>query len=172
MRRLDCFCRMTCIRSLRGFVAGFGVVLGGELEDPRRGNDLQFGWLQQRILAGRLRRGDLAVVLAAHHQARAFVQLRAERLTLSGQVADPGHCLDKVDIRGWKQVVAGGGWFGRTQRLDLLARLAAAQFGIGGDGQLSGPGSGMFPFLSVVHSLGEGLFSLLVEVAQTAVAGG
>ena len=68
--------------------------------------------------------------------------------------------------------VADRGWLGRAQRLDLPVRVAAAELGVGGDGQLPGPGGGLLPFLSVGHRLGEGLFSLLVEVAQGAVAGG
>src|SRR5262249_1151773 len=35
-----------------GFVAGFGVMLSGELKDSRRGDDLRSGRLQYRGLAG------------------------------------------------------------------------------------------------------------------------
>ncbi len=68
--------------------------------------------------------------------------------------------------------VAGRGWFGGAQRLDLPPGVAAAQFGVGGDGQAPGSGGGVLPFLPVGHGLGEGLFSLLVVVAQGPVAGG
>ena len=68
--------------------------------------------------------------------------------------------------------VADRGWLCRAQRLGLLARVAAAQLGAGGDGQLPGPGGGVLPFLPVGHGLGEGLFLLLVVVAKGAVAGG
>jgi len=69
-------------------------------------------------------------------------------------------------------IVADGGWLGRAERLDLPVWVAAAQLGVGGDGQLAGPGGGLLPFLPAGHDLGEGLFPLLVEVAQGAVAGG
>ena len=68
--------------------------------------------------------------------------------------------------------VADRGWLGRAQRLDLPGRVAAAEFGVGGDGQVPGTGGGLFPFLPVGHGLGEGLFLLLVVVAQGPVAGG
>jgi hypothetical protein len=37
---------------------------------------------------------------------------------------------------------------------------------------MAGVRGGLFPLLSVGHRLGEGLFSLLVEVPQTAIASG
>ena len=71
-----------------------------------------------------------------------------------------------------RSVSVTGDWFGGAQRLDLLAGVAAAQFGVGGDGQVPGTGGGLLPVLPVGHGLGEGVFSLLVEVAQGPVAGG
>jgi hypothetical protein len=59
-----------------------------------------------------------------------------------------------------------------AERLDRAVWVAAAELGVGGDGQLPGPGGDLVPFLPGGHRLGEGLFSLLVEVAQGAVAGG
>src|SRR5208282_6413775 len=46
--------------SVRGFVVGFGVVLGGELENSCRGDDLRSGRLQDRIPAGALTPASLA----------------------------------------------------------------------------------------------------------------
>ena len=37
---------------------GFDIVLGGELEDSRRGSDLRFWWLQDRIWVGCLPAGE------------------------------------------------------------------------------------------------------------------
>jgi hypothetical protein len=68
--------------------------------------------------------------------------------------------------------VGNGDCFGGAQRLDLVVGVAAAQFGVGGDGQVPGSGGGVFPVLPVGHGLGEGVFLLLVEVAQGPVAGG
>jgi len=69
-------------------------------------------------------------------------------------------------------VVVDAGWFGRAQKFDSLTGVAAAEFGVGGDGQLAGTGYRLLPFLPVGHDLSKDLFSLLVVVAQGAVAGG
>ena len=106
----------------------------------------------------------------------AFFNLLAERLTLRGQSADPGAHLADLVVRGQGQLVAVGvadeRWFSGAERLDRLAGVAAAQFGVGGDGQASGGSGGMIPFLPVGHGLGEGPFSLLVVVAHGPVGGG
>ena len=60
----------------------------------------------------------------------------------------------------------------RWWELDPPAGVAAAEFGVSGDGLEAGLGGGVLPFLAVVHDLGEDLFSLLVVVVQGAVAGG
>ena len=116
------------------------------------------------------------MVLARHDQPRVFVHLGAEPFTLHCWVADQGCCLGELAICGWLQGVAsglaGGGWFGRTQGLDLPPGVAAAQFGVGGDGQAPGSFGGVLPFLPGGYVLGEGLFSVLVVVAQGPVAGG
>ncbi len=95
---------------------------------------------------------------------------------LRGLVADPGGRLGEVPVWGWMQLsalgVAGGSWFGGTQGLDLLVGVTAAQFGVSGDGQAPGLSGGLLPFLPVSCGLGEGVFPLLVVVAQGAVAGG
>ena len=89
-------------------------------------------------------------------------------------VADPGRLAvplveDLVQMLAF--CVADGGWLGRTERLDRVVWVAA-ELGVGGNGKLAGPGGDLFPFLPAGHRLGEGLFSLLVEVVQGAVAGG
>ncbi len=82
---------------------------------------------------------------------RAFVHLGAELFTLHSRVADQGCYLGELAIRGWLQGVASGiadgDWFGRTQGLDLPPGVAAAQFGVGGDGQAPGSFGGVLPFL-------------------------
>jgi hypothetical protein len=86
-----------------------------------------------------------------------------------GKGADPGTCL-------WVLAVAfsvrGGGRFGGAQRVYLLVWMAAAWFGIGGDGQVPGGGGGVFPVRPVGHGLGQGLFLLLVQVTQGLVGAG
>ena len=105
-----------------------------------------------------------------------FVDLGAERLTLYGQIADPGRRLGALAVRGWIRLLvfrsASRRWFPGAERLDSLPGVAAAQFGVGGDGQAPGGNGGMIPVLPVGHGLGEGPFSPLVMVAQGAVAGG
>jgi hypothetical protein len=90
-------------------------------------------------------------------------------MVLRGQVADPGGRLGELAV-GFSD--RDGSWFGGEQRLDRLAGVSAAQFGVGGDGQVPGADGGVFPFLPVGHDLGERVFSLLVEVAQGPVAVG
>lgn len=51
-------------------------------------------------------------------------------------------------------------------------RRVCSVCGFGSDGQAPGLFGGAFPFVSVGHGLGEGLFSLLVHVTQGPVAGG
>jgi len=115
---------------------GFDVVLGGKLQDPRRGDDLRFGRPQDRILAGCLPAltGVAEVarnrVFAGPLRLRVFVHLAAECLVPRGLVADPGGRHGEVPVWGWMQLfalgVAGGSWFGGTQRLDLLAGAPTA----------------------------------------------
>ena len=115
---------------------GFDVVFGGELQDPRRGDDRRFGRLQDRILASCLPAlegvAEIARnrVFAGHHRLRAFVHLAAERLVLRGLVVDPGGRFGEVPVWGWMQLlalgVAGGSWFGGTQGLDFSGGVTAA----------------------------------------------
>jgi hypothetical protein len=75
-------------------------------------------------------------------------------------------------MQGVASGIAGGGWFGRTQGLGLPPGVAAAQFGVGGDGQAPGSFGGVLPFLPGGYVLGEVVFSVLVVVAEGPVAGG
>ena len=52
------------------------------------------------------------------------------------------------------------------------AGVAAAQFGVSRDGQEARAGGGLLPFLAADHGVVQGLFALLVVVAQSAVGGG
>jgi hypothetical protein len=92
----------------------------------------------------------------------------AKCTVLCRNVTDPGR-LDGLLLRDEAQLLVLGvtarNWLGRAQGLDLPIRVATAQFCVSGNGQVAGMSGGVFPFLSVVHDLGEGLFSLLVEVA-------
>ena len=153
----------------------FDVVLGGELEDLGRRGDLRLRGPQDRV---RLRRppGGQGVtedrparVFAWWHPVLPLAGFLAERLVLGGKVVDPGDRLGELAVAFG---VAGGCGFGGEQRLDPLAGVAAAQFGVGGDGQVPGGGGGVLPVLPVGHGLGEGVFALLVGLAQGPVAGG
>src|SRR5271167_1320345 len=108
-------------------------------------------------------------VLAGRHPVLALVEFLAECMALRCKVADPGAYIWELAVAFSVSV---GDWFGGAQRLDLVAGVAAAQFGVGGDGQVPGGGGGLLPGLPVGHGLGEGVFSLLVEVTQGPVAGG
>ena len=95
---------------------------------------------------------------------------------LGGQVTGPGGRLAVLLIWGELKLLKSGvgaeGWFGGAQGFDALAGVAAAEFGVGGYSQVPRPCRGLFPLLAVSHSLGEDLLSLLIVVAQGAVAGG
>src|SRR5690348_3639072 len=75
-------------------------------------------------------------------------------------------------MQGVASGIAGGGWFGRMRGLDLPPGVAAAQFGVGGDGQAPGSFGSVLPFLPGGHVLGEVVFSVLIVVARGPVAGG
>src|SRR5690242_7963841 len=125
----------TC--SVRGFVIGFGLVLGGELEDLVRGDDLRLGRMQDRILAVCLpgRKGWRIGVVADRISVRAqeqrgFLDPGASRLTPWDRIGDPRFCLGEYPTAGWLQVVESGvvdaGWFDRAQRFDSLIGVAAS----------------------------------------------
>ena len=54
----------------------------------------------------------------------------------------------------------------------MLAGVAAAEFGVGGDGEVALGAGGLFPVGPVGHGGGEDGFALAVGVVQGAVAGG
>jgi len=97
-------------------------------------------------------------------------------LAPGGKVADPGGHLADLIVRGQGQLgavgVGDGDWFGGAQGLDPLVRVAAAQFGVGGDGQVAGVLGGVFPLQPVLHGLREGGLLLPVVVVHRPVAGG
>ena len=127
---------MESVWSVHGFAVGFGVVLGGELKEPRRGDDLRSGRLQDRISARRprVRKGiaELAPnwIFARHHPSWILVHFVAGCLALRGQVAGPGDPLGAFLVRAWRQLlapsIADSGWFAGAQGLDLLAWVATA----------------------------------------------
>ena len=124
-------------------------------EDPRGGRDLGLGRLQDRLPAragpGGKRRAEVAVVGVFGRDGLALPvgELAGEGPVPGGQVGDP-----LVDLAGrlvWGEgefvaLGAGGGLgFGRAQRREVLAGVAAAQFGVGGDGQLALGAGGVCP---------------------------
>ena len=78
--------------------------------------------------------------------------------------------------RGEGELVAlslgGGLGFGGAQRREVLAGVAAAQFGVGGDGQLALGAGGGLPVGAVGHDRGEGSLAPPVGLLQGLVAGG
>jgi hypothetical protein len=88
-------------------VVGLGVVLRSELENSRGGDDLRFGRLQDRVLAGcrpaRERTAEFTPdrVFGRRQHSRALVYFGAERLVLCNQVTDPGRDLGEAAVRGW-----------------------------------------------------------------------
>ena len=98
----------------------------------------------------------------------------AEGLPLDLEVADRGRLAAplKDQVLVLASGVADRDWLRRAQRLDLKGRVAAAQFGVRGDGQIPGTGGGLFPFPPVGHGLGKGLSLLLILIAQGPVASG
>jgi hypothetical protein len=92
----------------------------------------------------------------------------------SGHLLDPrGHLAGRLAHSRGELVVlgiGGGLGFGRAQRRVVLAGVTAAQFGIGGHGQVAlGAGSGI-PFGPVGHGGGEHLLALPVGLVQRLVA--
>ena len=121
-----------------------GVTAGGTLQDLRGRRHLGLGRLQDRVFAwsgpGRERRAEVIVVrvLGWDHQALPVRQRGGERAVGGGQVLDPrGHLGGRL-ARGEAELVAlsvgGGLGFGGPQRRVVLGGVAAAQFGVGGDG--------------------------------------
>jgi hypothetical protein len=115
-------------------------------EDLFGWRDFGFGWLQDRSggwgWPGREGLAEVAVagVCGRDGQALPFGETLGERSVLGGQVLDP--------LAGVLDLVTGGegefvalGWdgargFGGAQRRVLAARVTAAEFGVGGDGEV------------------------------------
>ena len=167
-------------RSVSGL--GFRVAFGGELDDLGRWGDLRLGRLKDRVPPGRppCEKGLAQVlpvrVFAGHLELLAFFHLLAERLAVRGQVADPAGHLGDLPVRSKGRLgavgVADRGRLVGAQRLDLLVRVAAAKFSVGGDGQVPGVGGGVLPLQPVAHDLAERFFLRPVAFAHRPVASG
>jgi hypothetical protein len=85
-----------------------------------------------------------------------------------GQVFDPLACHRDVAACGQGEFgavgVGGGVWFGRTERGEPLLRMPAAQFGVGGHGQVALDTGGGFPVRPVGHDAGEDALAVPVGV--------
>src|SRR5206468_1407037 len=124
------------------------------------------------------RRTQVAVVgvVGRDHLAVPAGELAGEGQVPGGQVLNP--LVDPAGrlVGGEGEFVAlgaGGGFgFGRAQRGEVLAGVAAAQFGVGGDGELALGAGGGLPVGAVGHGLGEHGLALPVGRLQGLVAGG
>ena len=90
----------------------------------------------------------------------------------TGGVGPPGLAVRWSTAAGAQQCMPGAAEGPLARRLYPLARVAAAEFGVGRDGQETGVGCGVLPFLSVGHALAEDPFSLLIVIMQGLIAGG
>lgn len=66
---------------------------------------------------------------------------------LCGKVVDPGGRLGEVAVAFSH---GDGDWFGGEQGFDRLVGVAAAQSGVGGEGQAPGAGGGVLPTVPAV----------------------
>jgi hypothetical protein len=100
----------------------------------------------------------------------------SEGAVAGGQVGDPPVYLAGRLVRGEGEFVAlgpgGGLGFGGAQRREVLAGVAAAQFGVGGDGQVALGVGGGIPVGAVGHDRREDGLALPVGLLQGLVAGG
>ena len=153
---------------------------GDALKDLRGRRDLGLGRLQDRVHAlsrpGRERRAEVAVVgiMGGDSQALPVREPHGKGSVGSCHLLDPrGHLAGRLAHSRGELValgIGGGLGFGRAQRRVVLAGVAAAQFGIGGHGQVAlGAGSGI-PFGPVGHGGGEHLLALPVGLVQRLVA--
>ena len=134
---------MAC-SSVRGFHVQ--VPVEGALEYPRGWLDLGLGWLEDGVPGGcgpgRERLAEVAVirVFGGGHQALPVGQLFGEYVVLGGQVGDPLDRFLGLLPRGQGELVAlvlgEGPGFGGAQGRVVLGGVAAAEFGVGGDGQV------------------------------------
>ena len=126
---------------------------------------------------GRERLAQVAVVgvLGGDRQALPVGELLGERPVRGGQVRDPLAHLARRLPRGQGELGSlafGGGFgFGGAQRGIVLAGVAAAEFGVGGDGQVALGAGGGVPVGAVGHDRGEDGLALPVGLVQGLVAG-
>jgi hypothetical protein len=122
------------------------VRVEGALEYPRGWRDLGPGRLEDGVPGGcgpgRERLAEVAVtgVFGGGHQALPVGQLSGEYVVLGGQLGDPLGRFPGVLPRGQGELIAlvlgEGPGFGGAQGRVVLAGVAAAEFGVGGDGQV------------------------------------
>ena len=115
-----------------------------------------------------LRRGCIRLCRSA--------SLFGERAALGGQVLDPlarfPDLLPRVRVSSSRWAWVSGLGFGGAQGRVVLAGVAAAEFGVGGDGQVPLGAGGGVPVGAVGHDGGEDVLALAVGVVQGLVAGG
>ena len=114
-------------------------------------------------------------VLGGDGQALQVGEPFGEGAARGGQVLDPlAHLAGRL-ARGEGELgpLGFGGRFGfsRAERRKGLAGVAAAEFGVGGDGQVALGAGGGLPVRAVGHDRGEDGLALLVGVVQGVVAG-
>jgi len=138
--------------SIRGLPVG--VAVRGAFEYLRRGPDLRFGWLQDRVPVrpgpGRERLAQVPAIriLGRHGQALPVGEPLGERAVRGGQVRDPlAHLARRLGrSQGELSPLTAGSRVGfrGAERGEMLVGVAAAQFGIGGQGQVAvGAGGGV-----------------------------
>src|SRR5206468_13052290 len=113
-------------------------------------------------------------VFGGDYHALPFGEPVGECAAFGCQVLDPLACLGDLFTRcqGEFFALGLGCWlgFGRPEWFEPLAGVAAAQFGVGGHGQVPLLGGGPVPFGPVVHDGGEYVLALAVGVVHGAVA--
>jgi hypothetical protein len=171
-----------CTRQLS--IGGFpvGVAVRGAFEHVRGRPDVWLGRLQDRVPArtrpGRECLAKVAVpgVFGGDGQALPVGEPLGERAVRGGQFVDPLAHLAWRLARGEGELgvlgFGGGFGFGGAERGEMLARVAAAQFGVGGDGQVALGSGGGVPVGTVGHHRGEYGLALPVGLVQGVVAGG
>ena len=164
-------------------IGGFpvGVAVGGAFEDAAgtAGSPVWAAARSRLCVAGPGREGlaEVAVVgvLGGDGQALPVGEPFGEGAVRGGQVLDPLAHLAGWLARGQGELGAlglGGGFgFGRAERRVVLAGVAAAEFGVGGDGQVALGAGGGVPVGAVGHDRGEDGLALPVGLVQGVVAG-
>ena len=119
-------------------------------------------------------RSPVVGILGRDGQALPFGERVGERPVGGGEVFDPLAYFRDLLPDGQGELVtlgSGGGLgFGRAQRRVVLAGVAAAEFGVGGHGQVTLAAGGRVPVGPVVHHGGEHGLALPVGLVQGLVA--